>query len=197
MAYDSKPVWSPVFVREGTVARRRIGRGEHRAEPTVSTGPSVNQTIERFLEAVDEGFARDRYTRPFTRDEARALHWYLGGHVGEALGARSLRDVRRQEVEALIYGLAADGVPRRRLRSLAKSVRTLYDHAAELGLARHNPAERVAIPDEDEAGQPTARGVSAAAAPDLDPLDRAISLTLQLATFGFLLVALILVALSL
>ena len=45
-------------------------------------GPTVHETIDEFLEAVDEGSARDRYGRPFTRETARDLGWYLRGHVG-------------------------------------------------------------------------------------------------------------------
>jgi site-specific recombinase XerC len=163
-----------------------------------ATGPSVNEMIDEFLDAVDDGFARDRYGRPFTPEAARELHWCLGGYVGEEFGARSLGDLRRRDVEALLYGLADSGVPHSRLRALAKSVRALYDYAAERDLVQHNPAERVAIPDEDEAEQPTASHMSRIeTAPERGTLDRAISLALRLATLGFLLIAVILILESL
>jgi hypothetical protein len=157
-----------------------------------ATGPSVDEIITEFLEAVDRGSARDRYGRLFTADSATELHWCLGGHVGDALGARRLDDVRRRDVETLVYDLADAGLSRRRLRALAKCMRALYDYAAERGLVRHNPAERVAIPDEDETEQPAARSTRRA-----DPAlaraasDRAISLVLRVATLAFVITALV------
>jgi site-specific recombinase XerC len=162
------------------------------------TGLSVTETIDEFLEAVDDGAARDRYGRAFTRDAALELHWNLGGHVAEALGPMSLGAVRRRDVEALVYELGDAGLSRRRLRPLAKSVRALYDYAIERDLVGHNPAQRIAIPDEDETGQPAADYESR-----VDPalrrtiIDHVISMALRVATLGFLLTAVIFLAESL
>jgi site-specific recombinase XerC len=198
MADDSKPAWSPVFLRGTTSGQARSRRGEHQKRHGVAREPSVGEMIDEFLEAVDGGSARDRYGRPFTAEAAQEMHWSLGGYVGEELGATSLTDLSRTELEALIYTLADGGVPRRRLRALAKSVRALYDYAAELDVVRHNPAERVAIPDEDEAQQPTASDATAVAPrPEQGILDRGIALALRLATLAFLLFAVALLAGSL
>lgn len=177
MAYDSKPGWSGVFVGPPSSRETRV------------TGVTVSEMIDEFVEAVDEGFARDRYGRPFTAEAAKELHWCLVGYVSEELGPMALSDVRRQDVEDFLFALGDSGLPQSRLRALARSVRALYDYAAERDLVRHNPAVRVAIPDEGEA-QPEPP-------PQPRTLDRAISLTLRLATLAFLLVALILLAQSL
>jgi site-specific recombinase XerC len=162
------------------------------------TGPSVDETIDEFLEAVDDGSARDRYGRPFTREAALELHWYLGGHVAEALGAMRLSRVHRRDVEALVDELGDAGLSRDRLRPLTKAVRALYDYARERGLAQHNPAERVALPDEDETEQPVAAYASRVASPPrTTTFDRAISVALRVATLGFLLAALTFLAESL
>ena len=108
-----------------------------------------------------------------------------------------LTDVRRRDVEAVIYGLGDAGISRRRLRAVAKSVRALYDYAAERDLVRHNPAERVALPDEDEAEQPTTRAQHRSRRQPLDAADRAIALGLRAATVAFALIALVLFAESL
>jgi hypothetical protein len=71
-------------------------------------------------------------------------------------------------------------------------VRALFDYADERGLVRTNPAERVALPEEDE--QELAPGRSAPRldpAPDRSLADHAISLALRVATLGFVLTALI------
>ena len=192
MLYDTKPGWSRVFVHPNATApgraRRRV-RAEVRGVPA---GPTVHETIDEFLEAVEEGAARDRYGRPFTRETARDLGWYLRGHVGESLGAMSLDDVRRRDVEALVYQLAGTGLSHRRLRALTKSVRALFDYADERGLVRTNPAERVAMPEEDEPRQPPGRSLRRLdPEPDRSLADHAISLALRVATLGFVLTALI------
>jgi hypothetical protein len=189
MADDSKPVWSPVFLRGATSAQGRIRRGEHHGAAG-DAGPSVAAMIDDFLEAVDDGLAHDRHGRPFAPETVRELHWSLAGYFREELGTRRLSDLRRHDIEALIYALGDGGVPPRRLRALAKSVRALYDHGAERGVVGHNPAERLAIPDGDDDHEP-------AASTDPGILDRAIALTLRLATLGLLLIALILLAESL
>jgi hypothetical protein len=197
MAYDTKPGWSRVFVRSPAGGTRRARRPAHASALDV-TGPSIGETIDEFLAAVDDGSARDRYGRPFTREAALELHWYLGGHVAEALGAMTLSRVRRGDVEALVYELGDAGLHRDRLRPLVKAVRALYDYALERGLVQHNPAERVALPDEDETQQPVAAYASRAGAPPRRTyFDHAISVALRVATLGFLLAALTFLAESL
>jgi hypothetical protein len=197
MAYHSKPEWSEVFVRNGTNAD--------------SAGVLVDDVIDEFLDAAKRGSALDRYGRGFTRDAVRELDWCLRGHVSEELGGMSLTDVRRHDVEALVYGLADAGTPRPRLRAVVKSVRALYDYAAERQLAGRNPAERVALPDDDEAEQPGWRAAGPArraerpgrrAKPQADwqlpdLADRVITLALRVATLAFVLLALVLIAGSL
>jgi hypothetical protein len=138
----------------------------------------MQATIDEFLEAVDEGWARDRFGRPFADDDARQLHWYLRGHVGEALGTMSLGDVRRRDLEVLVGRLDAVGMSRRHQRALVKSVRALYDYAIERRAVRGNPAERVAIRDDHDH-------------PQTRVLHHGIELVLRVATLGFALTALI------
>jgi hypothetical protein len=86
-----------------------------------------------------------------------------------------------------------------------KSIRALYDYAAQRGLVASNPAERVALPDEDDAAQPSrerppAGGIRALLAGSdraLAGADRALALFLQVATVCFVLFALALIAESL
>jgi site-specific recombinase XerC len=182
-AYHQQPEWSGVFVRNGTVpdAARVL----------------VDDVIDEFLDAARDGSALDRYGRHFTRDAVRELDWCLRGHVSEELGGMSLTDVRRHDVEALVYALADSGTSHRRLRAVAKSVRALYDYAAERGLAMRNPAERVALPDEDQAEQPRRQADRPTERQLPDIADRVIGLMLRGATLAFLLIALVLIAQSL
>lgn len=174
MAYDTKRRWSGVFVRPtgGEPGHAR------RLRSAVSAGPTVQATIDEFLRAVDDGWARDRYGRPFTDDDALQLHWYLRGHIAEALGATSLGELRRRDLETLVERLDATGLARRRQRALVRSVQALYDYAIERRLVRGNPAERVAVPDDHAQAGPGA-------------LHHGIELVVRIATLGCALTALI------
>jgi site-specific recombinase XerC len=183
MAHHSTPEWSGVFVRDGA--------GGH------SPGPLVDDVIDEFLDAAKLGSARDRYGRGFTRDAVRELDWCLRGYVSEELGGMSVTDVRRHDVEALVYALADSGTSHGRLRAVVKSVRALYDYAAERGLVGRNPAERVALPDEDEADQPRRRAERPPERVPRDRADRVIAFVLRGATMAFALIALALIAESL
>jgi hypothetical protein len=185
MVHDTKPGWSRVFVR------RADSDGSHRERPAehgVQLGPSLHERIDESPAAVDEGAARDRYGRAFAADAAGDLHWYLSGHVSEALGAASLGEVRRRDVETLVYELGHTGMARDRLCGLARSVRALYDYAIERSLVSTNPAERVAIPDDDELPRPLARMLDPALERSVP--DHLISLV-RVATLAFLVTALI------
>jgi hypothetical protein len=188
MAYELKTGWHGVTAPETGEDNRRRRRREAGA---AGTSLSVNDLIDEFLVEAERGSALDRHGRRFSRDALGELRWCLDGHVAEELGTMSVSDMRRDDVEALIYRLGDDGVSRRRLRVVATSVRALYDYAIERRLVRRNPAERVALPDEDDA-KPPARDLTRR-----PTIDRAISLTLQLATLGFALITLILIAQSL
>jgi hypothetical protein len=158
MANDSTAARSRVVVGHVPSARRRA---RHVAPDPVldhATGPSVDETIDDFLAAVDARAVRDRRGYVVASAAARDLHWYLGGYVREALGPRGIDDLRRRDVETLVYDLHDRGIGAARLRTLATSVRALYDYALEQDLAGRNPAERLAIPIDEAVAPPTARG---------------------------------------
>jgi hypothetical protein len=175
MANDAKRRWSRVFSSPTATELHRV----RRVRPDVPTRPTVHEAIDEFLGALDDGWARDRYGRPFADDDAGRLHWYLSGHVGEALGTLRLEDVRRRDLESLLDDLDQVGMSRHRQRALVRSVRALYDYAGERRLVRDNPAERVVVPDDPEQRhQPSV-------------LHHGIELVLRVATLGFTLSALI------
>ena len=113
MAYELKTGWHGVTAPEpGEDDRRRRRQREARA---AGTSLSVNDLIEEFLDAAERGSALDRHGRRFSRDAVRELRWCLDGHLSEELGTMSVSDVRRDDVEALIFRLGDDGgSPRRR-----------------------------------------------------------------------------------
>jgi hypothetical protein len=189
-----------LFDRDGTSRHTRARRRAPEVGSAGSGSLTVSDAIDDFLQAAERGSARDRYGRRFTPDAVAELRWCLAGYLGEEFGAMSLNEVSRADVEVLLHELGDSGISNRRLRAVAKSVRALHDYATERGLVGHNPAERVALPDDEEAEQPTRRAEPRAQRQPRQPrgrVDRAISLALQLATFAFVLIALVFIAESL
>jgi hypothetical protein len=197
MATYPKTAWQGVGNRQSSTAQTSRAR--------TTAGITVGEAIADFLEAAENGSALDRLGRAFSRSSLSELRWCLSGHVDDRLGAMDLGEVRRRDVEALMDDLAAAGLPPRRLRTTAKSLRALYDYARERDLVAHNPAERIALPDEDDAEQPSRgrpeseeRGpLRVGADHALMGIDRAIALGLQAVTVCFVLLALVLIAESL
>ena len=153
--------------------------------------------VDTFLLAVDHGATMDRHGRPYGPAAARELRWWLGGHVREALGALPVGDLRRRDLEALLDELAEAGVSPRRLRELAKSMRALGDHAVDVGLLGHNPAERLAVPMPGDEAPPGGPAPDAGAIAARGAVDRAVSLALGLATLALMVVAVTFLAESL
>ena len=188
-----KTAWQGADDRHSITAQARAPR-----TAAARAGVSVHETIVDFLEAAERGAALDRYGRAFSAESVRELRWCLSGHVDERLGSMDVGVVDRRDLEGIVDELAAAGVARRRLRAVAKSLRALYDYAGERDLVAHNPAARIALPDDDDAEQPSrdrsqqSRLRSAAAG-----ADRVLSLGLQVATLCFVLLALFFIAESL
>jgi hypothetical protein len=146
----------------------------------------VNNVVDDLLRAADQGLVRDARGLRLTTDGVRELHWSLTGYVREALGRARLSDVRPRDMTDLLGDLERAGLPPRRLRPVAESVRTLFDYAIERGFIERNPAGRLAVPD---GPGPPRRARSRAA---LKRSDRAIALGLELATVALMLFAVVL-----
>jgi hypothetical protein len=187
MADHSQPRLLRVFLGDATPPPRDADGGNgNDAGPGADarSAVTVSDGIDAFLAAVDERSARDRRGCPFDRGTAQDLRWCLTGHVREAFGPMPVDAVRRRDIEALLAELADDGVPERRLRAVARALRSLYDFAVERRLVDLNPAAAVAPPEEAAlaaTGSEPPRAVS----------ERAISFALRSATVGFLLLALV------
>lgn len=187
MADHPQPRLLRVFLGDATPPPRDADGGNgNDAGPGADarSAVTVSDGIDAFLAAVDERSARDRRGCPFDRGTAQDLRWCLTGHVREAFGPMPVDAVRRRDIEALLAELADDGVPARRLRAVARALRSLYDFAVERRLVDLNPAAAVAPPEEAAlaaTGSEPPRAVS----------ERAISFALRSATVGFLLLALV------
>ena len=103
--------------------------------------PTVAAAVGDFVRAAEEGSALNRSGRPYRPSALRDLSGILRYHVVPELGHVALRDVRRQEVQALVDRLARQGLSESRIRSVISALRALYGYAIQNGQAEFNPAD--------------------------------------------------------
>jgi hypothetical protein len=202
-----EPVLSPVL---DTVAEARAWRHEQREafdawRASSEQRPAVDSVVEELLAAAARGSARDRYGRRFDADGMRGLRWALTGHVHEEIGSMAVAEVRARHVQALIDRLDASGLSPRRVDGVAHALHTLFAYAEERQLVHGNPAEAIALPDEDPepvAAPAPALVTTASQTAPVQPVPAAVALIpeqvlwtcLKAVTLIFVLIALVLVA---
>jgi Phage integrase, N-terminal SAM-like domain len=150
MAYNWRPTGTPAATT--TAPRVVVAR---RPSPTRSPPPSgppedarVATVISEFIEAAEDGRARNRSGRRYRPSALRDLSGILRQHAARDLGHMRLRDVRRRHVQALVDRLAADGLSESRIRSVLSAVRALYGYAIEQGYVELSPATGLLLPSE-------------------------------------------------
>jgi hypothetical protein len=160
MAYD----WRPTANRDATTDPHIVPVG--RREPATAWTPkppppdiSVDAAIDEFLGAAESGQTLNRSDRPYRPSALRDLRGILKQHVSPQIGEMQLRDVRRQNVQALVDRLTAQRLSLSRIRSVVSAIRALYGYAIERGYAEFSPADTLLLPPE---GDPAARLDSAA-----------------------------------
>jgi hypothetical protein len=162
------------------------------------------ELIERFLNAAEDGEARDRDGRPYSDEALAELEWALGGYVDGHLSDLDAGAVRGRHVFRLIEELEDAGMPRSRLESVVGALRELFDYATDMGLVRVNPATYVSLPANErrprsrlretvETRTPPAARDTAAFGENLIS-ERTIWMCVKLVTLIFICIALVLVA---
>lgn len=102
---------------------------------------------------MEQGVAVNRSGRQYRPSALRDLRGILNHHVVPSLGQVPLRDVRRQDVQALVDRLVADGLSQSRIRSVVSALRALYGYAIERGQVEFNPVDGLVMSSADEAEQ--------------------------------------------
>jgi hypothetical protein len=137
-----------------SVAEAQAWQRDQQEAARASNGIPVNglelgAVIDEFLQAAEDGRARDRNGDSYTPDRLRQLRGALS-YVDSALGSTSLEDVRRRHVQAMLDQLRAAGVTADRLTSIAASLRSLYGYAIQRDLVGYSPVVELALPEPDE-----------------------------------------------
>jgi hypothetical protein len=165
----------------------------------------VEDLIEEFLAAADDGSARDPSGRRYSEPAVEQLGVALRGHVAVELGSMPLDAVRPWQVQAFVNELSDSGLSLGRLRAIVAGLRALYGYALETGRADVNPADRIVVPAADDRPRPTddeprpfnttdqLRAVNGGGNPGFIP-DQMLWQLLKIVTVVFVLVALVLAA---
>jgi hypothetical protein len=189
MSYD----WTPTASRSVTTTGQRAVVPP-RAPVTMAA------VIEEFIEAAEKGDALNRSGRHYLPSALRDLRGILRLHVAPALGDSDIVDVRRADIQALVDGLAGDGLSESRIRSVISALRALYGYAIERHYVEYNPADGLTMPEMQElASEPDEAErkphPAAAGDDDYEPIaqlpERLISLALRAAIVVFAVIAIV------
>jgi hypothetical protein len=184
----------------------RRWRGEQRTSLAASSriaeeGTTVGAVVDDFIEAAEEGRARDSYGRPYQPNDLRDLQWALEGHVGQAIGHMELRDVRRRQLQDLLDRLDGAGTPQARVQQVAEALAALYAYAYERRLVDSDPVAALTLAGAGDHAPPMRRRRMVPAASGTAPVelegmipDHVIWMLLKVVALIFILIALVLVA---
>lgn len=101
--------------------------------------------IDEFIQAAEDGTARDAGNQSFTREGTRALRRALS-YADSELGTLDVQDVRRRHVQALIGQLRGAGLVEERVREVADALRALYAYAIQRELVGFSPVVELDLP---------------------------------------------------
>jgi hypothetical protein len=152
MAYNWRPTGTGVTTTTASSVvvppRRAPTRSATPSEPP--EGVRVATVVDEFIQAAEDGRARNRSGRSYRPSALRDVRGILRHHVAHELGHRQLRDVRREDVQALVDRLAEEGLSESRIRSVISAVRALYGYGIEHGYVEFSPANGLVVPREHE-----------------------------------------------
>jgi hypothetical protein len=109
-------------------------------------GNELGAVIDDFLQAAEDGRARERQGNPYTPERLRQLRGALS-YVDSALGSTPLEDVRRRHIQGMLEQLRASGVTADRLTSIVEALRSLYAYAIQRDLVGYSPVVELGLPE--------------------------------------------------
>jgi hypothetical protein len=108
-------------------------------------GAELGDVIDQFLEAAEEGRARDRWGQPYTHERLRELRGALS-YVDAELGLLNVADVRRRDVQGLVDRLVAAALPVGRVYDVVDALDALYAYAIRGDIVGFSPVVWLALP---------------------------------------------------
>jgi integrase len=113
---------------------------------TTSRGPTLNDAVDKWLDALREGHVRNRSGDPYKPSAVRGYEHCLRHRVLPRLGHMRLEEIRPQDVQALVDKLVEDKCAPATIDSALTPLRALYRRAVARGEVTHNPTLRIEKP---------------------------------------------------
>jgi hypothetical protein len=102
--------------------------------------------IDEFLQAAEDGLARDETGAHYTRERVRVLRGALS-YVDSELGTLSVQEVRRRHIQGLLDQLRGSGVPAGRVAGIVEALRALYAYAIRRDIVGFSPVVELELPE--------------------------------------------------
>jgi hypothetical protein len=139
---------SPMFesVHEAVAWQRDQMTSRQSAAGLALDRGELGALIDEFLQAAEDGMARDTGGAQYTRDSVRALRGALS-YVDSELGTMDVQDVRRRHIQALLDQLRGSGLPPVRLAAIVDALNALYGYAIRHEVVGFSPVVELQLPE--------------------------------------------------
>jgi hypothetical protein len=140
---------SPTFKALPEVLEWQRGQLRERGGwPSVGDRSDLRTLIEAFIEAAEDGVARDANGQPFTQAGVRELRGGLS-YVDSELGDIAVQDVRRRHIQRMVTQLQASGLAAERIAWVIDSLNALYSYAIRRDLVDFSPVVELDVQQVD------------------------------------------------
>lgn len=109
-------------------------------------GPTLNEAVDKWLDALHEGHVRNRSGDPYKPSAIRGYEHCLRHRVLPQLGHMRLEEIRPQDVQRLVDKLVEDKCAAATIDSALTPLRALYRRAVARGEVTTNPTLRIEKP---------------------------------------------------
>ena len=146
-----------------TVAEARAWLGDQQETLEAARGVErdhgqLGRLIDEFVEAAENGLARDRDGFEYPPSAVHELRDSLS-YVDAQLGTMRIDDVRRRHVQGMVDELYESGLDIERIRAVVAALGSLYIYALQRDLVDFSPVVQLSLPDGAKAApQPSTNG---------------------------------------
>jgi hypothetical protein len=127
-------------------------RREQESLSSIGDRSELGALIEEFIEAAEDGVARDPHGQPFTQVGLRELRGGLS-YVDSELGGVAVQDVRRRHIQKLVTQLQASGLAGERIAWVIDSLNALYSYAIRHDVVDFSPVVELSLPESENGSQ--------------------------------------------
>ena len=127
---------------------QRRQQGESEGWSSIGDRSELGALIEEFIEAAEDGVARDADGQAFTPVGLRELRGGLS-YVDSELGGIAVQDVRRRHIQRMVSQLQASGLATERIAWVVDSLNALYSYAIRHDVVDFSPVVELSLEQSD------------------------------------------------